>query len=104
VIPNVIRVPVRAVTTNNGVSTVVVATKGKVDGPTKTVTVRTGATANGMVQITSGLKEGEQILVPVLQFTTPTTAGSNPATNGTTNGTFGGFGNRTGNGGLRAGG
>jgi len=91
VIPNVIQVPARAVTTNNGVSTVVVATKGKADGPTEVRTVQTGATANGMVQITSGLKEGEQVLVPVLQFTTPPTTGN---TNGGTNIQPGGFGNR----------
>ena len=85
VLPNVIQVPVRAVTTTNGVSTVTVATTGKVDGPTKVVTVRTGASANGMVEITSGLKEGEQVLVPVVQFTTPTTAAATGAqTNGVT--------------------
>jgi len=89
--PNVIQVPVRAVTTNNGVSTVVVATKGKLDGPTAVRTVQTGATANGMVEITSGLKEGEQVLVPVLQFTTPTTTANAGGGTGFQNG---GFGNR----------
>jgi len=37
------------------------------------------------VEITSGLKEGEQVLVPVVQFTTPTTAAATGAqTNGVT--------------------
>jgi len=89
--PNVIQVPVRAVTTNSGVSTVVVATKGTLDGPTEVRTVQTGATANGMVEITSGLKEGEQVLVPVLQFTTPTTTANAGGGTGFQNG---GFGNR----------
>ena len=59
-----LQVPTRAVsTTTNGKSTVTVATDGKLDGPTETRTVTTGLTAGGQTEITSGLKEGEQVVV-----------------------------------------
>jgi multidrug efflux pump subunit AcrA (membrane-fusion protein) len=77
---DVLQVPVRAVTTSNGVSSVTVATKGKANGPTEVRTVKTGAVANGMVEITDGLKEGEQVVVTVLQF--PTVAGNGTTQNG----------------------
>ena len=56
---NVLQVPARAVTTTNGASTVKVRNKGR----TETRTVKTGLTANGMVEITDGLKEGEQVVI-----------------------------------------
>lgn len=54
-----LQVPQRAVTTANGASTVTVASGGS----TETRTVTTGLTANGMVQVTSGLSEGEQVVI-----------------------------------------
>jgi macrolide-specific efflux system membrane fusion protein len=56
---NVLQVPARAVTTTNGASTV----KVRHDGRTDTRTVKTGLTANGMVEITDGLKEGDQVVI-----------------------------------------
>ena len=56
---NVLQVPARAVTTTNGASTVEV----RHDGGTENRTVKTGLTANGMVEITDGLKEGEQVVI-----------------------------------------
>ena len=69
-------VPVRAVTTTNGTSTVEVSS----GGGTESRTVTTGITANGMVQITSGLSAGEQVVVrgPGGQNrTTPSTTSQN---------------------------
>lgn len=87
---NVLQVPARAVTTDNGTSTVVVATKGSLSGPMKTVKVTTGATSNGNVEITSGLQEGESVVETVPQFTT--TGGGSTSTGGTFRGGFGGGG------------
>jgi len=87
--PNVLEVPTRAVTNSNGVATVVVATKGTVNGPTETVRVGTGATANGMIEITSGLREGESVVVSTPQFTAPTTS---PTAGNSTTGFGGGAG------------
>jgi multidrug efflux pump subunit AcrA (membrane-fusion protein) len=56
---DVLQVPARAVTTTNGTSTVTVRSNGQ----DTTRTVKTGLTANGMVQITQGLKEGEQVVI-----------------------------------------
>ena len=91
---NVLQVPIRAVTTNNGVSTVTVATGGSANGPTEVRTVKTGATANGMVEITDGLKEGDQVVVTVLQFPTTTGTGTTGFPIGRPNG--GGFGGQLG--------
>ena len=57
---NVTQVSSSAITTTNGTSTVVVATDGTLNGPTETRTVTTGLTANGMTEITAGLKVGRQ--------------------------------------------
>ncbi len=67
---DVLQVPVNAVTASNGTSTVTVATKGKLSGPTETRAVKTGTTANGMVEITDGVREGESVVVTVRQFST----------------------------------
>jgi multidrug efflux pump subunit AcrA (membrane-fusion protein) len=83
---NVIQVSSLAVTTSNGVSTVVVATGGTVNGPTATRTVTTGATSNGEVTILSGLKVGEKIVVSL------------PSFGGRTFGGGGGFGGGSGTG------
>jgi multidrug efflux pump subunit AcrA (membrane-fusion protein) len=56
---NVLQVPARAVTTTNGASTV----KVRQDGRTESRTVKTGLSANGMVEITDGLKEGDQVVI-----------------------------------------
>ena len=95
---NLLQVPARAVTTNNGASTVTVATNGKLSGPTETRVVQTGVTSGGMVEITSGLEEGDSVIETVPQFTA--TGGTAPAGGGLTgrNGTganFGGGGRRT---------
>ncbi|MCU1353616.1 MAG: efflux transporter, family, subunit [Acidimicrobiales bacterium] len=76
-IANTIQVPAQAVTRTNGADTVVVITKGK----KQTRQVRTGITTNGLVQVTSGLKAGEQVVVSI-------TAGGRPT--GGTGGTGGG--------------
>ncbi len=57
---NVIEVPSFAVTTANGVSTVTVEAA---DGKKSTRTVTTGLTANAEIQITSGLKAGENVVI-----------------------------------------
>jgi multidrug efflux pump subunit AcrA (membrane-fusion protein) len=95
---DVIEVPVRAVSTDaNGRSTVTVALDGKTNGRTATRTVQTGRTAGGMVEITSGLKEGDQVIV-----TTVVPAGL--TTNGAGNrGGFGGTGRFPGFGGTGTG-
>jgi multidrug efflux pump subunit AcrA (membrane-fusion protein) len=56
---DVVQVPVFAVTTTNGTSTVTVSK----DGKTETRTVTTGLTSGGMVEITSGLAAGEQVVI-----------------------------------------
>jgi macrolide-specific efflux system membrane fusion protein len=56
---DVLQVPTRAVTTTNGGSTVTVRDNGR----DETRTVKTGLTANGMTEITAGLKEGEQVVI-----------------------------------------
>lgn len=60
---NVLQVPVRAVTTNNGTSTVEVAVDGTADGKTETRTVKTGLTSGGNIEIKSGLKAGEVVVI-----------------------------------------
>jgi macrolide-specific efflux system membrane fusion protein len=60
---DVLQIPVRAVTTEDGVSKVTVAVDGTADGATESRTVETGLTASGMVEITKGLKAGEQVIV-----------------------------------------
>ena len=84
---NVLQVPVRAITTDaNGKTTVTVALDGKTNGRTATRTVQTGKSAGGMIEITSGLQEGDQVVVT-------TTIPAGLATNGTgTRNTSGGTG------------
>lgn len=62
---DVIQVPERAVTTSGGRSVVTVATEGRADGATEQREVTTGETSSGMVEITSGLKAGEQVVIEV---------------------------------------
>ncbi|MGZ8763662.1 MAG: efflux RND transporter periplasmic adaptor subunit [Acidimicrobiia bacterium] len=60
---NVLQVSSAAVTTSNGQSTVEIATNGTANGPTETRTVETGMSSGGMVEITSGLEEGEKVVI-----------------------------------------
>ena len=61
---NVLQVPIRAITTDaNGKTTVTVALDGKTNGRTATRTVQTGKSAGGQIEITSGLQEGDQVIV-----------------------------------------
>jgi len=93
--PNVLQVPLLAVTNTNGTSTVTVATKGTLAGPHATRTVKTGAVANGMIEITSGLREGESVVLSIPTFTRPNGDAGTTGTGGqfTNGGGFrGGFG------------
>lgn len=72
---DVLQVPARAVTTTNGTPTVTV----RHNGQNETRTVKTGLTANGMVEITSGLTEGEQVVVPLPTGLRGLGAGSAPS-------------------------
>jgi macrolide-specific efflux system membrane fusion protein len=60
-VEDALQVPSQAVTTTEGTSTVVVA-RGDAR---ETRTVETGITSGGMVQITSGLEEGEQLVITI---------------------------------------
>jgi multidrug efflux pump subunit AcrA (membrane-fusion protein) len=76
-----------AVTNSNGTSTVTVSNNGK----QKTRTVTTGLTSGGMVEITSGLRAGEQVVLsrPGARFG----AGGTNAVNGSTDAKQGAAGN-----------
>ncbi len=95
-IPNVLLVPTAAVTTSNGKSTVVVATKGTLSGPTELRVVQTGGSGNGFVEITGGLKEGDQIVetsaAPTSGAAGPTPSGSGSTPSGGTGSTGSGPG------------
>jgi macrolide-specific efflux system membrane fusion protein len=80
-IDDAIQVPLQAVSRDSGATTVVVRT----DSGDETRTVETGITSGGMVQITSGLEDGEQVVITL-------------ATNVPTNGDGGGGGNGGGGG------
>jgi multidrug efflux pump subunit AcrA (membrane-fusion protein) len=86
----VVMVPVRAVTSaQDGTRTVQLSTDGTIDH-TKTVTVTTGTTSNGMIEIRSGLQVGDKVVAAGLSAS----AGSGTSTG---NGSFGGSGqSRTG--------
>ena len=58
-VENVVQVPAFAVTTTNGTATVTVSA----DGKKETRAVTTGLTSGGMVEITSGLAAGEQVVI-----------------------------------------
>jgi multidrug efflux pump subunit AcrA (membrane-fusion protein) len=75
---NVLSVPTLAVTQTNGQSYVTVSATGK----TTKRAVTTGITSAGRVQITSGLKAGEQVVVTIPSSTTA--RGSNGGSNGGT--------------------
>lgn len=61
--PEVLQLPVRAISTSSdGTTTVQLSRNGSLTDTTRTV-VTTGTVANGMVEIASGLKKGEQVVV-----------------------------------------
>jgi membrane fusion protein, macrolide-specific efflux system len=83
-VPDAVQVPVAAVAETNGQSTVTVVAGGK--HTTRAVT--TGVRSNGEIQIVSGLKAGEQVVVEIPSF-----AGLARGRTGTGTGTgTGGFG------------
>ena len=57
-----IQIPLNAVARKNGITTVKV--KDKTSGQIKDVTVTTGQTTQDSVVITSGLKSGDQVVIP----------------------------------------
>jgi hypothetical protein len=67
---------------------VTVATDGTVSGHTETVPVKTGLTANGMVEITAGLKEGQKVVVTVPAVSGNLGGGSSTTGSPTGRGTF----------------
>jgi hypothetical protein len=82
---NVVKVPAAAVHYVGGKASVLVSRAGK----TVSIPVTVGLTAGGSTQITAGLSDGQQVLVPAT--TTPQTSTSRSSTNrGTTGGGFGG--------------
>jgi len=99
---DVLEVPTRAISTQNGSPVVTVATTGKVGGPTTVRKITTGLTAGGETEITSGLRRGEDVVI-----TLPTFGGAGTGRTGTggTRGTggFGGFGGAGRTGGLGGG-
>ncbi len=90
---DVLMVPTTAITSANGVSTVLV----KKDGKYETVQVETGDSNDSQTEIVSGLSEGETVVTSIT-----TAGGSNSSTNNTTS-PFSGLGIRTGGGGTRGG-
>ncbi|MSQ33302.1 MAG: efflux RND transporter periplasmic adaptor subunit [Dehalococcoidia bacterium] len=60
---NVLLIPVRAVRNQAGVRSVQVATEGKLDGKIEARQVQVGATNETQVEIVSGLKAGEHVVV-----------------------------------------
>ncbi|HKA03621.1 MAG TPA: hypothetical protein VKD67_04810, partial [Acidimicrobiales bacterium] len=63
--PGVLVIPLLAVTTNGNQSTVTVATDGTTDGPTEVRPVTLGARSGANVEVTTGLKEGDQLVVEI---------------------------------------
>ena len=61
-IDDAIQVLAQAVTSEGGASTVVVRT----DGGDETRTIETGVTSGGMVQVTSGLEAGEEVVITLV--------------------------------------
>jgi membrane fusion protein, macrolide-specific efflux system len=103
---DVLVVPTLAISRSGGTATVLVESGG--ERTTRQIT--TGPSSGGMTQVVSGLREGEQVLVPVAQNTNRGTGtGGRNGTgtggrNGTGGGTGGGFGGGFGGGGFPKGG
>ena len=62
---NVVLVPLLAVTTTPTGSTVTVATGASADGPTEVRNVTLGVRSGADVEVTSGLKDGDQVVVEI---------------------------------------
>jgi len=93
-LPDVVQVPVAAVTRANGKSSVTVSANGK-----KSVRpIVTGITAGGQVQVTSGLSAGESVVVTI-----PVAGNGGANTNANTGRTGTGTGNGAGTGTGRTG-
>ena len=86
---NVLTVPSTAVHVGNGSSYVYTTSDGTTSGKRIETTVTTGLSSGGSTQITSGLKQGDKVL---LQIAVPTGAG-NGGQSQTTRGFLGKFGN-----------
>ena len=84
---NVLEVPIQAVTMSNGQSTVQVSSGSNQEKRT----VVTGLSSGGMIQIKSGLKAGEQVLV-AQRTATRSSTGSNSNSNSNRGGYGGGYG------------
>ena len=86
---DVLSVPQRAVTTAaDGSSTVVMSVDGSTTN-TRVVAVTTGASGGGQIEIRSGLRRNEQVVVPggtVIVTTTSTSIARSQSGNGTRNG------------------
>lgn len=76
---NVLTVPAAAVTTTDGVSTVTVIRE---DGSEEQVTVEIGETSGSLIEIISGLSEGDEILVAVFTPGEGNTGGGFPGGGG----------------------
>ena len=103
-IPNAVQIPTLAVTrAADGSSTVVVSANGK----KSTRTIQVGVTSNGLVQVTSGLQAGEQVVVsiPTVRRVITGAGGGGGGGGGFGGGGFGGGGfGGGGGGGARTGG
>jgi HlyD family secretion protein len=89
-VQNVLTVPDRAVQTQGGNSTVEVRNS---DGSTQTVVVQTGLSDGTNIAITSGLQQGQTVILPGLTTTSvSTSAQATPRTGTTGGGFFGGGG------------
>jgi multidrug efflux pump subunit AcrA (membrane-fusion protein) len=80
----VLLVPVLAVTTTATGSTVTVATGGTADGPTEVRPVTLGTRSGADVEVTSGLKDGDPVVVEVPTALANRLGGANRGGNGTT--------------------
>jgi macrolide-specific efflux system membrane fusion protein len=98
----VLLVPALALSSANGRPTVMVASTNDANGPTAVRTVTTGATSNGMIEITSGLRAGDRVVITLpSRFAnggnrTGNGGGSGGFPGGSEGGGFGGFGPRNG--------
>jgi multidrug efflux pump subunit AcrA (membrane-fusion protein) len=72
------------VTTTATGSTVVVATGGSADGPTEVRPITLGTRSGADVEVTSGLKEGDQVVVEVPAALANRLGGANRGGTGTT--------------------
>jgi macrolide-specific efflux system membrane fusion protein len=91
---NALYVPASAITTANGTSTVKVVKSGK----TSTVTVKLGIVGDQGTQITSGLKDGETVVIGTVSASSGTTGTTGTGATGTGGAAGGGAGGAAGGG------